>query len=301
MRSKLLVVLILAALAACSQGPAEPASLDSMATQVAATLTALTPVAHSASEIAPTSESPEPTPAAPASVPIVRIAYTDGGNVWLAEGDAPPTQLTSTGAAENVWISDDGQKVVFTRRPAADGPAEIRAVNRDGSGETVLAGGETWNGLYPHEAFLFNDLQTMGFIPGTHQLLLNTRGVPEGPGLARYNDLLRLDADSGALTSLRAPEAGGDFIIAPNGQKAILTLQDRLSLITIDGADLRRDAITFSPVITYSEYAYHPKGQWNPDSSAVGFAIPSFDPLAPDAGATLWHLPADGGIGISVR
>lgn len=294
MRSKPLVVVILAALAACSQVPVEPASLDSMATQVAATLSALTPASHSATELAPTSASPDPTPAAPASPPIVRIAYTNGGNVWLAEGDAPPVQLTSSGAVENVWISDDGEKVAFTRRPAADGPAEIRAVNRDGSGEILLAAADTWSGLYPHELFLYNDLQMTGFIPGTHQLLLNTRGVAEGPGLARYNDLLRLDAESGALISLRAPEAGGDFLVSPDGQKLALVQHDRISLLTIAGADVRASAITFTPVITYSEYLYHPVGQWTPDSSAVGYAIPSPDPLAPDPSATIWRLPADG-------
>jgi hypothetical protein len=176
-----------------------------------------------------------------------------------------------------------------------DGPVEVRAVNRDGSGETVLASTDTWNGLYAHEDFLFNDLQLMDYIPGSHQLLLNTRGVPEGPGLARYNDLLRLDADSGALTALRPPGSGGDFLISPDGLKAVLTQHDRLSLITIDGGIIRADAITFAPVITYSEYLYHPIGQWTPDSSAVGFAIPSADPLAPDASATIWRLPADGG------
>ena len=208
---QLLILILAAALAACSPAPAEPPPLDSMATVVAATLSALAPAADSATEIPVASTLPEPSPAAPASAPIVRVAYTNAGNIWLAEGDAPPAQLTSSGAAENVWISDDGQKVVFTRRPSADGPVEIRAVNRDGSGETVLVGSDAWNGLYGHASFVFNDLQSMDFIPGTHQLLLNTRGVPEGPGLARYNDLLQLDADSGALASLRAPGSRGRF------------------------------------------------------------------------------------------
>ena len=301
MGSRLLWVFVLAAaLAGCSPTPAEPPSDDSMATVVAATLSALAPAAVSPTEIPTVSTPTDPAPAAPASPPQVRVAYTNAGNIWLAEGDSPPAQLTSSGAAENVWISDDGQKLVFTRRPTADGPAEIRAVNRDGSGETVLAPGETWNGLYPHEIFLFNDLQTMDFIPGTHQLLLNTRGVPEGPGLARYNDLLRLDADSGALTSLRAPETGGDFLVSPDGQKLALVQHDRISLLTIAGSDLRASAITFTPVITYSEYLYHPVGQWTPDSSAVGFAIPSSDPLAPDPSGTIWRLPADGGPAVSL-
>jgi len=148
MRSLLLSVFVLAGvLAGCSPAPAEPPSDGSMATVVAATLSALAPAAESTAEIPTVSTPSDPAPAAPASPPQVRVAYTDAGNIWLAEGDTPPAQLTSSGAAEDVWISDDGQKIVFTRRPTVDGPAEIRAVNRDGSGETVLAPGETWNGL----------------------------------------------------------------------------------------------------------------------------------------------------------
>ena len=296
MHVKRVLILGLAILLAGCDGPAtEAPSIEAMATQVAATLTALTPVAHGVTEAPPTAGPLEPTPLPPAAPPVLRIAFTNGGNIWLAEGDAPAVQLTSSGNAEQVWISSDGQQVVFTRRPAVDGPVEVRAVHRDGTGEMILAPADAWNGLYAHESFLFNDLQQMDFIPGTHRLLLNTRGVPEGPGLARYNDLLRLDADSGALTALRAPGSGGDFQISPDGLKAVLTQHDRLSLITVDGETLRSDAITFTPVITYSEYQYHPIGQWAPDSSAVGFAIPSADPLAPDPSATIWRLPADGG------
>jgi len=298
-------IVLVVALAACSRLPARAPSPDSIATQVASTLTALTPAAHSPTEAPPgvtppESTAPEPTAAAPATPPVVRVAYTNGGNIWLVEGDAPPVQLTSSGSAESVRISSDGEKVVFTRRPATDGPAEIRVVNRDGSGETLIAASNTWSDLYAHPDLLFNDLNMMAFIPGTHRLLLNTRGIPEGPGLLKYDDLLMLDADTGTLTTLLAPEAGGDFLISPDGLKAALTGPDSISLITTGGAVLRADAITFAPVITYSEYQYYPIGQWMPDSSAVAFAIPSSDPLAADASGTLWRLPADGGPAVNL-
>ena len=292
---QLLITVLALALAACSTPSGDAPSLEAMATQVASTLTAMAPAAHGATESPPTAAVPEPTAAPPAAPPLLRIAYTNAGNIWLAEGDAPPVQLTTSGSAEQVCISSDGQKIAFSRRPAADGPAEVRAVNRDGSGEAVLAAAGVWNGLYPTDGLLFNDLHQFDFIPGTHQLLLNTRGVPEGPGLMRYNDLLRLDADSGALTTLRAPEAGGGFLVSPDGLKVAIIQHERISLASIDGTPIRSDAITFPSVITYSEYLYHPVGQWTADSSAIGFAIPSADPLAADTSATVWRLPADGG------
>ena len=301
------MLVLIVALAACSQLPAQAPSPDAIATQVALTLTALTPAAHASTEIAPAAATAEvsavePTAAAPASPPVVRVAYTNGGNVWLVEGDAPPVQLTSSGSTESVRVSSDGEKVVFTRRPASDGPAELRVVNRDSSGETVIAASNTWSDLYPHPSLLYNDLNmnTIAFIPGTHRLLLNTRGIPEGPGSLKYDDLLVLDADTGSLTTLLAPGSGGDFLISPDGLKAALTGADSISLITTDGAFLRADAITFTPIITYSEYQYYPIGQWMPDSSAVGFALPSSDPLAADASGTIWRLPADGGPAVNL-
>jgi hypothetical protein len=297
---QLLISLLALALAACGVPTVGAPSVDAMATQVASTLTAMAPVAHSVTESPPASFAPEPTVAPPPAPLVLRIAYTSAGNVWLAEGDAPPVQLTTSGSAEQVRISSDGQRIVFSRRPSADGPVELRAVNRDGSGETVLAASGVWNGLYPTDGVLFNDVELFDFIPGTHQLLLNTRGVPEGPGLMRYDDLLRLDAESGALTTLRAPEAGGGFLVSPDGTKLAIIQHERISLAHIDGTPIRSDAITFPSVITYSEYLYHPVGQWTADSSAVGFAIPSADPLAADAGGTIWRLPADGGPAVTI-
>jgi Tol biopolymer transport system component len=298
------LLVLAAALAACSQRPAATPSEAAIATQVASTLAAFTPAAHGSTEVPPGEipaepARPGPTPVAPVGPPILRVAYTNGGNIWLVEGDAPPVQLTSSGSAESVRLSSDGEKVVFTRRLAPDGPAEIHVVNRDGSGESVLAAGNVWTDLYPTD-LLYNDVNELAFVPGTHRLLLNTRGIPEGVGLLNYDDLLRLDADTGALTTLLAPGSGGDFWISPDGQKVALTGPNSISLITIDGAMVRGDAITFPSVSTYSEYAYYPKGQWTPDSSAVGFAIPSADPLAPDPSGAVWRLPADGGPAVNL-
>jgi hypothetical protein len=47
-------------------------------------------------------------------------------------------------------------------------------------------------------------------------------------------------------------------------------------------------------VITYSEYAYYAKPVWNPESTMIGLAIPSHDPLAAETSATTWHLPVGG-------
>jgi len=40
---------------------------------------------------------------------------------------------------------------------------------------------------------------------------------------------------------------------------------------------------------------YYARPMWTADSAALGLAIPSSDPLAPGAGATVWRVPAAGG------
>jgi hypothetical protein len=126
-------------------------------------------------------------------------------------------------------------------------------------------------------------------------MLVNTRGIFEGPGLAKYDDLLALDVDSGTLTELLPAGQGGDFYLAPNAQRMVLSQSDNLSLANVDGGSRQADVIQFDPVITYSEYAYYPVPRWAPDSSRFGVIIPSPDPLASDPGGTVWIASVDGG------
>ncbi|MGH2604992.1 MAG: hypothetical protein ACRDG5_00235, partial [Anaerolineales bacterium] len=115
-RSVVFLSMALAALA-CSLPSAE--EVGNVATAVAATLTA------SASGVTPpgpgatatfTAEPPTVTP----PPPVLRIVYLDAGNVMLIEGGAPPVALTNSGDAEGIHISDDGAKVVYTRRFSFD-------------------------------------------------------------------------------------------------------------------------------------------------------------------------------------
>jgi hypothetical protein len=158
-----------------------------LATQVAATLTALAPSAVETTEApqAPAEDTPQATEA-PAAPDELLIVYVDDGNPFITTIGCPPTQLSAAGSTVDVLISDDGQRVVFMRRESAPGqspPVEIRAVNADGSGEQTLVTAEQFDALYPLDGMLHNDLATIAFIPGSHDLLLNTRAIAEGLGL----------------------------------------------------------------------------------------------------------------------
>lgn len=304
MRKSMLIVLSLIPLAiyACSPGGAPAIDRDALATSVAGTLQAKGVEPKSAeqggeAQAAPTAEAPAPATetAPPPTLPPAprRIVYTDAGNVWLLEEGGLPQQLTTSGSAQDVFISDDGQRVVFIYEDSAAGTYELRAVDAAGSPEQVLLTQAQLDALHPLGGALHIRLAQLDFIPGSHDLLFNTRATFEGPGLAKYDDLLRLDADSGALTPLLAPGDGGDFTLSRDGTRVALVKPDSIRQADIDGSGLTAPLITFTPVMTYSEYQYYPDPVWAADG-AMGVVIPPQDPLGPDPIAEVWVVSAGG-------
>jgi hypothetical protein len=288
----MLSVIFLSMLACGLPGATPTPSTSGLETSIAATLTALfTP--ESPAEFTKT---PSPTTTAPivSTTSILRITYTDDGNVFLVEDTGPPRQLTTSGGAEQVLISSDGMKVAFTRRLPSNGNAEIRSVNTDGTGETTLLSHTELDALYPLGSFLHHDVSQITFIPGTHDLIFNTRSIPEGPGLIKNDDLLMLNTDAGTLSKILPPDAGGDFSLSPDGTQVALVKPSTISLANIDGTNLRPDLISYSPVMTYSEFQYYAQPVWSPDGTMVSVAIPSPDPFAPTTTATIWRFSSDG-------
>lgn len=261
---------------------------DTLATDIAATLGALI---SGTTEVTVT---PEPPPCTTASV--LTVAYINNGNIWLIEGSNPPAQLTSSGTANGVALSGDGLKVAFTTWDPPTQSSELRAVNSDGSGETVLMSQADLDALPPGlGGALHHTVHRMQFKPCTQDLLFNTRSVFEGPGLATHNDLLEMDTSSGILTVILPPgSSGAGFVISPDGSKLALSHPDKIEFANIDGSGLITNAHTYTPVITYSEFLWNPPVRWAPDSGAVGLAMPSQDPFAPGAYGDIWLIQADG-------
>jgi hypothetical protein len=285
--------MLLAAALACDLGPSATPGPKDVEEAVSATLTALS--GGGAPSVTDTIEPAAPTtPAPPPSA--LRIVYTDGGNVWILGGANPPLQLTASGLAEDVRISDDGARIAFVRRPAPDSPLELHVVNYDATGETTLLTPAQLDALYPLGGALHTDISLFDFVPGTHDLLLNTRGVFEGPGPARHDNVLIIDTDTGVLDELLEPGSGGDFTPSPDGTQLAIVRADEVDLINIDGTNHRVGLVTFTPIITHSEYQFYPIPVWRPDSSGFGLVIPSADPLIPPYTGVVWEVPASGGV-----
>lgn len=290
---------LLAAALACgpvgAPSPVTPAAPQSVETVVAATLTALAPPAEGDTPVPPLAPTPSAAEVTPTPAPVRRLVYTSGGKAWVLEGSDPPRQITHTGGVQTVVISDDGLRIVYLRRASGDAAAELRAVGGDGANDVSLLTPEQVDSLHPRQGFLRIEPSMFDFIPGTHDVLFNTRALAEGPGALKFNDLYRLDADSGEMSLVLPGEEGGDFSVSPDGSQIALVQPDSISMANIDGSGLRSDLVTFEPVLTYSEYQYYPDVVWATDSSAVGVVIPSREPLGTNPSSSVWRIPAHSG------
>lgn len=241
------------------------------------------------------SPSPLPTPTATPTPPVLHIAYIETNDLWALEPGESPVRLTRSGNIGDVRVTSDGELIVYLVRDANFEFMELRAIGFDGTGDRLLLGADALAGLYPLEGFLRYTLADFILAPGTHQVLLNTRGVFEGPGLAKSDDLLALDADSGALTQLLAPGQGGDFTLSPDGTQLAIVRPSSISFVRADGTDLRAEVLSFSLVQTFSEYFYYPRPIWSPEGDSVLVAIPGENPFAESPSGTIRRVPAAGG------
>jgi hypothetical protein len=291
---------LLAAIVACGPlgvlSPATPAEPESVETIVAATLTALVPPVVEETAVPPLSPPASPTPEPSSTSPApLRIVYTSAGEAWSLETGGAPRQITHTGGVQSVVISDDGRRVAYLRRDSADAPPELRAVDSDGADDLLLLSSAQADSLHPLDGFLRIEPSSFDFIPGSHDLFFNTRAVAEGPGLLKFDDLYQVNANTAHLEQILPPEQGGDFSVSPNGSQIAIVQPDSISMANIDGSALRKDLVTFDPVLTYSEYQYYPLVVWAADSSAAMVLIPSREPLGADPTASIWRIPAHTG------
>ena len=302
-------------LAACG-GPATPAmdEMDALATMVAATVEAAQntdaePVPPVDSEPAPAlEETAVPEAAVPAiSAPIIypdfpglRVAYLKDGNVyaWTEGGNA--AQLTNTGDANRVVISDDGQYIAYVREFEFYVTYELWVVNADGAtpaprllvSQAEMTALKEASDITNAQGFDFDQVE---WRPGTHALYYNTVPRFMGPGYAPNYDLRVINVDTDEKTTLFNFNQAGAFTFSPDGMQLALSTPESLNLVNADGSNLRANILTYPVVGTYSEYNYTPAPIWASDSMSLRATIPPADSFAePTPPTGLWYLPVDG-------
>ena len=229
--------------------------------------------------------------AVPTSAPVaqnLRIAYTSDGNLWALEVGSDPVQLTADGGVSDVRVSDDGEWIAYVVQNPDQITAELHGASFDGGTHQLLLNAASFDALYPLGPFIHYTLSNLDFLPGTHTLLFNTRGVFEGPGLAKNDDLLSIDVTTGQITPLLARGDGGDFTASPDSDEIAIVRADSLSIANADGTGLRPEVLTFTPVITYSEYFFYPLPVWS--GATVVLPVPQQDPFFAGEPGTVWSV-----------
>jgi len=299
-RTRILIPLIVLALSAVACGISLPGSgtIDTVATNVAATVqalagtavTALTPEAHTA----PTAELPTvpPTPALPA----LRVSLVSPDRdlyVWDETMPAAVKIVDSGDVAASV-ISPDGAFIAFTRTSDYVNYT-LEMINFDGSGQRVLMSAADFAALPRPDGAIGSTPSQLVFIPGTHTLAFNVRLAYEGPGLAFGSTLYNVNVDAPSVSSILNTGESWKFTYSPDGSKIAISQPTGIGVYNADGSVVDATVLAYPFVNTASEYAWVASPVWSADSTSLMAAVPPQDPWTEPVGnGSLWRVAADG-------
>lgn len=242
-----------------------------------------------------------PVPSAPNGL---RMAYVIDGNLYFQEGNNLPVQLTGSGEDRNPVFSDDGERLIFYRGLI---PHDLYSVNVDATQEQTLVTGSLLEDLgFGYDKF--TEVASLAFVPGTHDVLFNTRQLSQADidqkdfnrlGSKANYDLLSVDADTGEIVRLLPNGKGGNFFLSPNGNMVAIQASGHIDVIDIDGRTIRPNFISYTPTYPYD---LSPKVFWNADSTELIATLPAreiFDMSGPET-LSVWRYSIDSSRGVQV-
>jgi len=300
-RVSIISLVIVGLLAACGTSSTSHTSptinltdVNSTAQSAAVTLFAQTLAPTSTATMVPTN-TPKPTPTPLPFMPLegLRVAYiTSDGNLYIQDSGKPAIQLTSNVANRRPIFSDDGQKIVFYRAVG-----ELWIIGADGTGERAIITLELLR-AFGEKYDEFTGLASAAFIPGTHNLIFNT-GFDQRTGESHPHsnkDLLFVNADTGEIRQLRAPDQGGNYLASPDGKKIAVQTIDHVDVIDVQGKLLLGNLVARPPIDEYYGISWA-EMFWTPDSNELIILPSRTDPAA--AGIPVlrmvWRFPLSGG------
>ena len=235
---------------------------------------------------APSAQAPTPTPVpAPANL---YVAFSRDNNVWLWAEGGEAVQLTRRGGVDQIRISDDGAIIAFSRG------GELWMVRADGSDERPLVSIDDLAAIRDVESTESElVLHRFEWIPWTHHVAFNTR-LDIDVGVILSDDLWQVNAEPGEKAAVLPPGDGGEFYYSPDGRQVAVATPGSVVLFDSGGGN-RREALTYTPVATASEFRYYARPVWAADSGSLRIVIPPANPYAqPPQLATVWRLATEG-------
>ena len=324
-----LILLALGALACSLTGGGVPSNtINALATNAAATLTALaaapassatpsaapavtqspaasnTPAAATTSAPATSAATSAPATAAAtigASATVApagcKLAYANADTLFCLPDSGTPQTLATGSGLFGPALSPDGSLIAYSI-VITDGVTQlwVAAVAEGGPAPHVLAGQDQ---LPSADGSQINSPNHYQWLAGTHTLVFDTRYIPTsagGPGEYINADLWTVYADTGALSALLPAGQAGAFAASPNGSTIAVARGTGLDIINVDGSNHHQNVVTFPVIVTYSEYTFKPKPRWSADGSFFTVAIPSKDPMAADSSVAFYKVGADGAV-----
>jgi hypothetical protein len=233
-----------------------------------------------------------PTPLSKFSLDGYVMTFIKNGDLYFQDGENLPVKLTHVGEKSYyASLSDDNQKVVFYR---SDG--NEYAINADGTQEQIIIPN---NWLASFESGTKKSI--FGFIPHTHQLLLETYLCEsEKYGSPCSARLFIVDTDTYGIAKLADLDVAlyrdtinRNIKVSPNGEMIAVGTMDGMDIFTLDGKIIRENILPYKP----STDILFPYLFWLPDSSGLTLALPDkiYDSTAYDNGTayTIWRYLID--------
>jgi dipeptidyl aminopeptidase/acylaminoacyl peptidase len=250
------------------------------------------------------------SPTVPLTVPLPKfpldgyvVVFLKDGDLYFQDGNSSPVKLTHVGErADNPKLSDDNQKVVFSRD---DGNAY--SINTDGTQEQTIITKIT-------DAWLFDLKQGMnkgivGFVPGTHQLLFETAACESQEFLSPCSaSIFLVDTDTGTEKklgdfglSIQQNRKNRNVGVSPDGKMLAVVTINGMDILTIDGKVVRHNILPYKPS---TEVVLFPSLFWLPDSSGLIVALPNAfynsNAYSNFPASTIWRYMIDSNTGVQI-
>ena len=241
------------------------------------------PIATSAPTLMPVRSSPITSPTftpfpTPLPVSLTRfplsgyvMIFVKNGDLYFQDGNNSPVKLADVGEKSYYpKLSDDNRKVIFSRDDGNE-----YSINTDGTQEQIIIPNDWLASFEPG-----TEISILGFIPATHQLLVETYFCESQKFESPCSTSLFLaNIDTGIIEklidlglALQQNSISRNIEVSPDGKMVAFGTMQGVGIITIAGKIVRNNILPYKSSTSISLF---PSLFLLPDSSGLIVALPN--------------------------